>query len=82
MHTLTLVREGRRAVLPIPLQQDAKVFGAQGILSSGKVTDVVVFMHLLVDVLTKSVNIGRVIVIHEWRELAVPVSLVAEYTSP
>jgi hypothetical protein len=35
------------------LQQDAKVFGAQGILSSGVAIDVVVFMHLLVDVLRK-----------------------------
>jgi hypothetical protein len=37
----------------MPLQQDAKVFGAQGILSSSVATDVVVFMHLLVDVLRK-----------------------------
>jgi hypothetical protein len=37
----------------MPLQQDAKVFGAQGILSSGVATDVVVFMYLLVDVLGK-----------------------------
>jgi hypothetical protein len=37
----------------MPLQQDAKVFGAQDILSSGVATDVVVFMHLLVEVLGK-----------------------------
>jgi hypothetical protein len=37
----------------MPLQQDAKVFGAQDILSSGMATDVVAFMHLLVDVLRK-----------------------------
>jgi hypothetical protein len=37
----------------MPLQQDAKVFGTQGILSSGVATDVVVFMYLLVDVLGK-----------------------------
>ena len=40
-------------VFPMPLQQDAKVFSAQGILSSGVATNVVVFMHLLVDVLRK-----------------------------
>jgi hypothetical protein len=40
----------------MPLQQDAKVFGAQGILSSGVTTNVVVFMHLLVEVLDKEIS--------------------------
>jgi len=35
----------------MPLEQDAKVFGAQGIFSSGAATDLVVFVHLTIDVL-------------------------------
>jgi hypothetical protein len=50
LNPLTLVREGRRVVSPILLQQDADVFGAQGILSPGAVTDLAVFVHLSVDV--------------------------------
>jgi hypothetical protein len=37
----------------MPLKLDAKVFDAQGILSSGSATDVVVFGHLTVDVLNE-----------------------------
>lgn len=48
-HTLTLVSDGRRAVFPMPLQQDTEISGAQAILSSDPVTDVVVFAHLPVD---------------------------------
>jgi hypothetical protein len=50
---MTLVREGRRAVFLMPLQQDAEIFGARGILSSGAATNVVVFIHLPVDILKK-----------------------------
>jgi hypothetical protein len=50
---MTLVREGRRAVFLMPLQRDAEVFSAQAILSSGSATNVVVFIHLPVDVLKK-----------------------------
>jgi len=49
---LYVLQIGSRTVFPIPLQQ---VFGAQGILSSGAATGLVVFMHLPVDVLRKRV---------------------------
>jgi len=50
-HSLTLAREGSRAVFPMPLQQDAEIFSAQRILSSAVATDVVVFVHLPINVL-------------------------------
>ena len=50
MNPLTLVREGRRDVFVMPLQQDAEVFGAA--------TDMVVFVHLSVDVLREQVSMG------------------------
>jgi hypothetical protein len=37
----------------MPLQQDAEIFAAQGILSSGPATDVKVSVHLPVDILKK-----------------------------
>jgi hypothetical protein len=55
---LTLIREDARAVFPMALQQDAEVFGAQNILSSGAATGLVVFVHLSVDVLREQVNLG------------------------
>lgn len=56
MNPLTLVREDRRAVFAIPLQQDTD--GAQGILSPGTATDLVVLVHLSVDVLRKQVSLS------------------------
>ena len=50
MNPLTLVRKGRRDVFVIPLQQDAEVFGGA--------TDMVVFVHLSVDVLQEQVSMG------------------------
>ena len=47
----TLDREGSRVVFPVSLRQNAQVFGAQHVLSSDVATNVVVFVHLLVDVL-------------------------------
>ena len=49
----TLVCEDRRAVFPMPLQQDAEVFGAQGILSSCAAIDVVIFVHLPINILRR-----------------------------
>jgi hypothetical protein len=51
LNSLTLDREGDRAVFPVPLRQNAQVFGAQHVLSSDAVTKVVVLVYLLVDVL-------------------------------
>jgi hypothetical protein len=50
--------KGRYAVFPMPLQQDAEAFGAQGILSPGAAIDLVVFVPLSFDVLREQVSLG------------------------
>jgi hypothetical protein len=50
-HRLRSVRKINVAILPMPLKQDTEVFGAQGLLSSGAATDLVVFVHLSIHVL-------------------------------
>lgn len=53
LNPLTLDREGGRAVFPLPLGQNAQVFGVQHVLSPNAATNVMVFVHLLVDVLRR-----------------------------
>jgi hypothetical protein len=57
LNPLTFIREDRCTVFPMLLEQDAEVFAAQGIFSSGAATDVVVFVDLTIDVLEKCVSL-------------------------